>query len=265
MSHKTLAPFAAAFILAPLLLCACAATKAATPTPAGSAAAAVHWSYEGEEGPLHWGSLSPDYAACSAGASQSPIDLSNPAMQDVANIAFHYQPSNVSIINNGHTIQVNYAAGSYMELDGVRYDLTQFHFHAPSEHAVSARLAAAEIHLVHTSSDGRLAVVGLLVDAGAHNAAFDSFWSSLPAAPGPAQQLTTQVNAAALLPPVQLTYRYAGSLTTPPCTEGVTWSVMVQPIHMSEAQLATFTQIIDGNNRPVQPRNGRSVIQDNTP
>lgn len=251
--------------LATCVLSACASGRTATPTEAAHAAASVHWSYEGEADPAHWGGLSPDYAACAAGTSQSPIDIVNPTAQDVANLEFHYQPTNAGIINNGHTIQVNYDAGNYVELGGVRYNLSQLHFHAPSEHAVNAKLAAAEMHLVHTSSDGKLAVVGVMIEAGAHNPAFDCFWSDLPASVGPVQQLSTQVNAAALLPAVQLAYRYAGSLTTPPCTEGVQWSVMVQPIQMSEAQLAAFTHLFDGNTRPLQPLNGRTVIQDSTP
>jgi carbonic anhydrase len=248
-----------------LALWGCAGKNAPAPTPDAHAAATVHWSYEGEEGPAHWGSLSPDYAACSAGKAQSPVDISNPAQQDVPNLLFRYQPTKVNIINNGHTIQVNYDAGSYIELDRVRYGLSQFHFHAPSEHAVNGRLAEAEVHLVHKAADGKLAVVGILIEAGAHNPAFDAFWSKLPETSGPAVQLSAQMNAAALLPKDRLTYRYAGSLTTPPCTEGVTWSMMVKPIQMSADQLAAFTRLFDGNNRPLQPLNGRALLQDSTP
>jgi carbonic anhydrase len=178
---------------------------------------------------------------------------------------FHYQPSKVNIINNGHTIQVNYDPGSYIEIDGVRYDLQQFHFHAPSEHTINGKLAEAELHLVHKSADGKLAVVGILIEVGAENPAFKSTWDNLPVAKGPVQQLSMEVNAAAMLPAVQETYRYEGSLTTPPCTEGVKWNVMVEPIEMSEAQLAAFTHIFEGNNRPVQPLEGRTLIEDNTP
>lgn len=264
MNRKTLVSFSAALVLVPVALCACTLRSAATPTQEAHAAASIHWTYEGEEGPAHWGSLSPDYVACSAGKSQSPVDLSNAAPQDVANPMFHYQATNVNIINNGHTIQVNYDAGSYMELDGARYDLTQFHFHTPSEHAVNGKLAEAEVHLVHASG-GKLAVVGVLIETGAHNPVFDSYWSNLPTTSGPVQHLNAEVNAADVLPAVQATYLYAGSLTTPPCTEGVKWAVMVQPIQMSAAQLAAFTHLFDGNNRPLQPLNERTLIQDTTP
>lgn len=255
MNRISLFSFLSMLAAALILLAAC------TPT---STPASVHWTYEGEEGPTHWGSISPDFAVCSTGQSQSPIDISNPVPQDVANIVFYYQPSKVNIINNGHTIQVNYDAGSTIELDGVRYDLLQFHFHAPSEHAINGKLAEAEMHLVHKSADGTLAVVGILINAGADNPAFKSTWDNLPAAAGPVQQLSAEVNAADMLPAVQATYRYDGSLTTPPCTEDVKWNVMVEPVEMSETQLAAFTHIFEGNNRPLQALEGRTLIEDTT-
>ena len=239
-----------------VVLSACA--PASTPTP-------VHWSYEGEEGPTHWGELSPEFATCSAGKSQSPIDISNPNPQDLANLVFHYQPSKINILNNGHTIQVNYDAGSYIELDGVRYDLLQFHFHSPSEHSINGELVEAELHLVHKNADGNLAVVGILINAGAENAAFKTTWDNLPSQAGPVQQVGAEVDAAAMLPVQQATYRYNGSLTTPPCSEGVKWNVMTEPIEMSETQLAAFTSIFEGNNRPTQPLDGRTLIEDTTP
>lgn len=218
----------------------------------------------GEEGPDHWSTISPDYAAC-AGAAQSPIDIAKAAPQDLANLAFHYQPSKVNILNNGHTVQVNYDPGSYIELDSVRYDLAQFHFHDPSEHTINGQPAAAELHLVHKSADGKTAVVGVLIKVGAENPAFKAVWDNLPASSGPVQTVNAEVNAAAMLPAVQTTFRYTGSLTTPPCTEGVKWNVMVNTIELSQAQLDAFTKIIEGNNRPVQPLNGRPLVEDNTP
>ncbi len=246
-----------------LLLSACA--PAATPAPAATATP-VHWTYEGEEGPAHWADLSPTFAACSAGKQQSPVDLTQADQKDLSNIVFHYQPSKVNIINNGHTIQVNYDAGSYIEVDGTRYDLLQFHFHTPSEHSVNGKLAAAEVHLVHKSADDKLAVVGILIEKGdGENSAIQSFWNSLPAASGPAQTLDSMVNANDFLPAIQTTYRYDGSLTTPPCTEGVKWMVMTTPITFSEAQLENYTKLFEGSNRPVQALNGRPEVEDTTP
>ncbi len=170
------------FLLAGLALSACKPAATAEPEHAEETTGhAVHWTYEGEEGPDHWGDLAPDYATCGTGTSQSPIDLTSAADQDFTNIAFHYQPSEVKILNNGHTVQVNYDAGSYIEVDGQRYEVAQFHYHAPSEHAVDGKLYAAELHIVHKNAAEQLAVVGLLIEEGAENAAFAELLANLPA------------------------------------------------------------------------------------
>ena len=249
--------FAVVLVL-PLLLGACSPAPTASPTP-------VHWSYEGEEGPAHWGELSPDFALCASGKKQSPVDLAEATQQDLPNIVFHYQPSKINIINNGHTIQVNYDPGSFIELDGARYDLQQFHFHAPSEHSIAGEQAEAELHLVHKNANGDLAVVGVLINAGQANSAIQPVWDNLPEQAGPVQSLDAQVNAGDLLPAIQTTYRYDGSLTTPPCSEGVKWLVMTQGITLSQEQLATFTNLFEGNNRPIQALNGRVEVEDTSP
>jgi carbonic anhydrase len=225
----------------------------------------VHWSYEGEEGPEHWAELSPANAACGSGAAQSPIDLANATEADLANITFDYQPSNINILNNGHTIQVNADPGSGIELDGKRFELLQFHLHAPAEHSVGGQLSAAELHLVHQADDGQLAVVGLLIDEGAEHPAFASTWANLPAEESEVHTVEGTVDMAAMLPASHVTYRYDGSLTTPPCTEGVKWNVMATPIELSPEQLAAFTAIFTGNNRPVQSLGDRQLVEDSTP
>ena len=236
---------------------------AAPPTPAPpSAPAAIHWTYRGEEGPEHWGTLAKDFALCSIGTKQSPIDIARPSPKDLSNIVFHYQPSRTAIVNNGHTIQVSYDAGNSIEVDGARYELVQFHFHAPSEHTIDGKPADAEVHLVHQSATGQLAVVGVLIDKGGENAALKPVLDKLPAHEGPAQPIDAAINTEELLPMQRTTFRYEGSLTTPPCTEGVTWLVMTQPIHMSANQLGALADLLHGNNRPVQPLNQRSVVQD---
>jgi len=240
-----------------LVLAACTPKQETTPP---------HWTYEGEDGPEHWGEIDPSYAACGAGKSQSPIDITNPAEQDLANIIFHYQPSEVNILNNGHTVQVNYDPGSYIELDGVRYDLAHFHYHAPSEHAMDGKHFAAELHIVHKNADGSLAVVGILLDEGAQNDAFQPFIENLPAEKSEVKDTGTTINATDLLPAVQTTFRYSGSLTTPPCTEGVHWLVMTTPVELSTEQIEALTSLFEeGNNRPVQLLNDRSVAEDSTP
>lgn len=240
-----------------------------TPNNTPSVTKAVHWSYEGAEGPEFWGQLDSAYGACSAGVSQSPVNLTGQTSKALTNIEFHYQPSALKILNNGHTVQANYDAGSYIVIGGVRYDLLQFHLHAPSEHKLNGKTYAAELHLVHKSAAGQLAVVGVFLDntAPADNPAFTPVFGHLPTTNTPETAIAgVTVNAAALLPTQQTTYRYSGSLTTPPCTEGVAWNVMTTPVTVSAAQLTAFSSLFpDGDARPVQPGNGRELDMDTTP
>lgn len=252
------------FSVATILVLASASCAVRKPAPSQPVHAA-HWSYSGATGPAHWGSLSPEYALCSTGRSQSPIDIVSPSARDLSNIVFNYQPAPLNIVNNGHTVQVNYAPGSFIQIDGERFDLAQFHFHSPSEHLVGGAQAAAEMHLVHKSADGRLAVVGVMLVEGGHNAALDSVWSNIPAEGKNTALPNVTVDAAALLPKDQRTFRYDGSLTTPPGTEGVKWNLMVAPVTLSTSQLAQFRRHYHGNNRPVQNLNGRMILQDSTP
>lgn len=225
---------------------------------------AAHWSYAGDTGPTHWGSLAPEYALCAKGTQQSPIDIKQTTSVDLPNLALHYSATPVEIVNNGHTVQVNYAPGSWMEVDGTRYDLLQFHFHSPSEHTIAGKHAAAEMHLVHKSKDGTLAVVGVLLEEGAANSSFDPVWNNLPSKPGAAQRFEATVDVTSLLPTDQRTYRYPGSLTTPPGTEGVHWYLMQEPVRLSKGQIAAFTRVYRGNNRPTQALNGRTVQLDSS-
>ena len=242
-----------------VILSSACAPKQAEPTP-------PHWTYEGEEGPAHWSELDPTYATCGAGRSQSPIDVANPLEQDLTNISFHYQPSEVNILNNGHTVQVNYDAGSYIELDGTRYDVVQFHYHTPSEHTVDGESFPAELHIVHKNAEGKLAVVGILLKEGTENAAYQPFISNLPAEKTDAKDAGVKINAMDMLPSVQTTFRYTGSLTTPPCSEGVNWLLMTTPVEISTQQRTTLNSLFEGgNNRPVQPINDRTLTEDNTP
>lgn len=224
-----------------------------------------HWTYEGEEGPEHWGELDPSYAVCGTGTHQSPIDVSAPNEKDLANIVFHYGSSEVNILNNGHTVQVNYDAGSYIELDTVRYDVLQFHYHAPSEHTVDGKEFPAELHIVHKNEDGGLAVVGILLEEGTENSAFEPFINNLPAEKSDIKDAGVTINANEFLPTVQTTFRYNGSLTTPPCTEGVSWLVMTNPVELSSEQLSKLEELFEANNRPVQPLNERPLEEDSTP
>lgn len=261
-------------LLAALVLAACkpvtlegASNMAAAPEAGHGAAehGAAHWSYSGDTGPAYWGELSPEFAACATGTEQSPINIDTVAEENLANLQFHYKPSNVNIVNNGHTVEVVYDPGSYFTLDGVQYDLVQFHFHSPSEHTVDGQFGAIELHLVHSSVDGQKAVVGVLIQEGAANPAFQPVWEHLPANAGEEETFDAQVDAATLLPSDQTTFRYDGSLTTPPCTEGINWFLMTNMVELSAEQIAAFTAIYDGNNRPVEPLDGRTIVVDTTP
>ncbi len=247
-----------------VVLNACATAAPETKEGEHETSAHPHFTYEGEEGPEHWGELDPSYETCGTGKSQSPIDLASADAQDLSNIVFHYQPTKIHLVNNGHSVQVNYDAGSYIEVEGKRYDLLQFHFHAPSENAVDGELYSLEMHLVHKNEAGELAVIAVFLDGGAENEALKPVWDNMPTEEGE-KEVESEVNANNLLPSVQTTYRFSGSLTTPPCTEGVSWFVMTTPIELSEGQITAFEQVYHGNNRPLQPLHGRELIIDSTP
>lgn len=250
--------------------CAIAGWGAAEPHEivSGEAPHAAHWTYSGDSGPDHWADLDPSFESCRAGKSQSPIDIANlspDAMQDLPNIAFHYQPSALRILNNGHTVQVNYDPGSFIELDGGRYEVVQFHFHEPSEHAVNGAPFAAEMHIVHKNAANELAVVGILLEVGEENPAYQPLLNHWPEALSDEHDMGITISAADFLPAQRATWRYSGSLTTPPCSEGVNWFVMTTPVQISNEQIAHFDKVFRANNRPVQPLNGRRLIEDVTP
>jgi carbonic anhydrase len=240
--------------------------------PVAAPAGVPHWTYEGEEGPASWGKLSPDFGACTAGRSQSPIDIGKTKSASLPELRAAFRPAELKIahhehhadaINNGHTIQVNYTEGDKLTVGDATYELVQYHFHSPSEHTIRGKHSPMEMHLVHKSASGDLAVVGVLIEEGAHNAAFDPVWSNLPKAKGVESHFEhVKVNVDDLLPKTRTTWRYDGSLTTPPCSEGVKWLVMTTPIRLSPAQIRSFTELVNGNNRPVQPLNGRVVATD---
>ncbi len=221
----------------------------------------VHWGYEGEQGPQNWGSLKPEYALCGEGKSQSPINIANAQEAELAEIKFSYNDSGLKIINNGHTIQINYAPGSTVEIGGKTYDLLQFHFHTPSEHTVDGNAYNMEMHLVHKNAEGELAVVGVFMQEGASNPIIETLWSNLPEKENEEKDVSAvQINAANLLPADKAYYHYSGSLTTPPCSEAVNWNVLKTPVEVSSEQVATFAAIFKANARPVQPLNDR-VLQ----
>lgn len=235
----------------------------AEPEPLPPVTEEIVWGYEEANGPDVWGQLNPDYVLCAEGTLQSPIDLVAPTESAIGDIMFNYQPSQMSIHHNGHTIEVAPAIENWIEIDGERYDLLQFHFHAPSEHTVAGAFSDMEMHLVHRNEAGTLAVVGVMIAQGEGNAAFDPLWAQLPAATGGTNHVeNVAVDAGDLLPVDRQTYRYDGSLTTPPCSEGVKWNVLTTPIELSEVQIAAFKAVVHANNRPVQLLNERVLHLD---
>ena len=222
------------------------------------------WTYEGAEGPEHWGELSPDYELCGIGVEQSPVDIPAAAPLNAVGPASIYGPSRVNIFNNGHTVQVNYDEGSSMTLEGSEYALVQFHFHAHSEHTKAGQAAPLEMHLVHRNAEGKLAVVGVWLEPGAANAAFAPVFDHLPAAVGAPQAVPgATIDADDLLPAERAYYRYNGSLTTPPCTEGVKWVMLDRPVALSQGQIDAYTALYSNDFRPTQPLNARAFLGGN--
>lgn len=221
----------------------------------------LHWSYSGDTGPEHWAELSPQYGACS-GKNQAPINLTEFVEADLEPIDFAYRAGGGEISNNGHTVQVSYEAGSTIGVDGQTFHLVQFHFHAPSENHIDGESFPMEAHLVHADKDGNLAVVAVMFTQGEANEALAEAWANLPQRAGDKYTLPSPIDASDLLPANRDHYRFNGSLTTPPCTEGVRWLVMKHPVSASKEQLETFARAIPHpNNRPIQATNARVVLQ----
>lgn len=234
----------------------------AGPAAAGPDAphAATHWDYTGDDGPDHWGGLSADFGTCSSGHEQSPIDIGRTFHGSSAAPRMQYGSTALNVVNNGHTVQLNYDPGSTLVTDGKTYQLVQVHFHSPSEHRMAGKAYAMEAHLVHRAEDGSLAVVAVILKEGAANPLLDRILSAAPAEAGQAAQAAgAPVNAADLVPARSGFLYYDGSLTTPPCTEGVRWFVVDAPGTVSKEQVDRFLALVHENARPVQPLDGRQV------
>lgn len=222
-----------------------------------------HWSYSGSTGPSHWATLEQDFSTCGAGHSQSPIDIrdENVRKSNLPSIEFHYQPSKLNIIDNGHTIQVNYAPGSFITVGDDQYELVQFHFHKPSEEKVNGKSFDMVAHLVHKDAAGHLAVVAILLSAGdKENAFIETLWNNLPKTKEAETSVdSVTIDVADLLPANHAYYTFPGSLTTPPCSEGVTWFVLQHTTGVSKGEVARFGRLYPKDARPVQPLYGREI------
>ena len=221
------------------------------------------WSYQqGATGPEHWGTLDDKFITCAAGKNQSPINLTGMIEGQLPEIEFNYKTGGELILNNGHTIQVNYQPGSSISISGSTFELKQFHFHAPSENTILDKSFPLEAHFVHADKAGNLAVIAVMFKVGAKNTELEKAWNLMPEKANERQSLFINVDASKLLPVLRDYYRFDGSLTTPPCSEGVWWLVMKSPLTVSTEQLEKFSRTLHHpNNRPVQPINARTVIQ----
>jgi carbonic anhydrase len=236
---------------------------AASAAPSGHGDGHAHWSYGGETGPEHWGRLKPEFAKCSAGTRQSPIDIREGFKVELDPIRFDYRPSGFGVVDNGHTVQVNLAPGNAITVGGRRYDLVQFHFHRPSEERIEGRQYDMVAHMVHKDAEGRLAVVAVLIERGNAHPAIQTVWNNLPLERN--EELAAQValDVGQLLPAERSYFTYMGSLTTPPCSEGVLWMVLKTPVQVSEQQVAIFSRLYPMNARPVQVTAGRVIKESN--
>ena len=241
----------------------CCALVLATAGEAQEPPHAEHaWDYGDAHGPSHWGELKPEFAPCKNGHHQSPIDIRNPQKADLPPIQFDYKPSALDIIDNGHTIMINYAPGSSISIGGKKYALKQFHFHRPSEEKINGKSDAMTIHFVHADQEGRLAVVAVLLERGKDNAMIHELWNDLPKEKEKEEVLNNiQIDAAALLPADRSYYTFSGSLTTPPCSEDVTWFVLKHSVSVSDAEIEQFSKLYRNDARPTQPLNDRVVLE----
>ncbi len=240
-----------------------AAVVKAAPPPPPPVARGTHWSYEGDSGPANWSKINVDWAKCGNGSRQSPIDIRDGMKVELEQISFDYHPSSFNVVDNGHTVQVGVSGGNYITVQNRMFELQQFHFHRPSEERINGKAFEMVVHLVHRDAEGRLAVLALLLERGAPQATIQTVWNNLPLEKFETMQPTILLDPAEMLPARRDYYTYMGSMTSPPCSEGVLWLVMKQPVQASPAQMALFSRLYPLNARPIQPGNGRIIKESN--
>ncbi len=220
----------------------------------------VHWGYQGDAGPLNWGNLKSEYFMCKEGKNQSPINITSAYEVEKKPLKINHKAGGEEVLFNGHAIQVNYAAGSSIDVDGHVFELKQFHFHNPSENTIDGKSFPMEAHFVHADKDGNLAVLGLMFVEGKENGELAKLIEVLPHKTGEKNKLKSVADSNGLLPKEKDYYRFTGSLTTPPCSEGVIWAVFKKPVTASKEQIKAIADVLGhANNRPVQPINARII------
>ncbi len=245
-------------IISILVLCSIVSLNAVASEKAHKA----HWDYSDKMGPAHWAEIDDHNFMCSKGKNQSPINITQADSATLERIKFNYTSSLKNIVNNGHTVQVNIKPGSSIGINNSNYELKQFHFHTPSENTIDGKSYPLEAHFVHQNKAGELAVVAVMFNTKEENKTVASLWKALKDSQAKSKNVSLPATALALLPKDKAYYRFNGSLTTPPCSEGVRWYVMKSPLTVSKAQVEEFHhELHHSNNRPVQQLNARLILQ----
>jgi carbonic anhydrase len=224
----------------------------------------IHWAYQGLGNPTQWGQLKPDFILCEIGKNQTPINLVETDMIEakLSSIEFAYKNAAANVVNNGHTIQINYPEGSSIKIEGQTFNLVQFHFHTPSENQINGKSYPLEVHLVHKNEKGELAVIGVMFEVGNAHELIENIWKKVSSKENEEIKIEQELNLMSLLPEQKNYFRFNGSLTTPPCSEGVRWFVMKKPLTVSQAQIYQFKGWMKHDNaRPLQPINARPILK----
>lgn len=240
-----------------------AAIVKAAPPPPPQVARGTHWSYEGDSGPANWSKINVDWGKCGNGTRQSPIDIRDGMKVDLEQISFDYHPSSFNVVDNGHTVQVSVGSGNYITVQNRMFELQQFHFHRPAEDRINGKTYEMVVHLVHRDAEGRLAILAVMLERGEPQPTIQTVWNNLPLEKFDTMSPSILLDPANLLPARRDYYTFMGSMTEPPCTEGVLWLVMKQPMQASGAQMALFSRLYPFNARPLQPANGRIIKESN--
>ena len=261
MNRRILKKFLASKLLKAILLFVLTLSLSIYGHPSSADDADPDWGYGGAANPSKWGELTPEFEFCELGRDRSPVDVNVVKEGEPTEIEFNYQPSEVKVTDNknSQTIEVGFAPGNAIAIDGEEYQLLQFHFHTPSEHSIEGEFSAMELHLVHQNQAGELAVVGVMINEGDENPIIAEVWEAIPQGTKAVTGNTITLDVAELLPEDTTFVSYQGSLTIPPCSEQVSWNLMLEPIELSAEQIATFESIYPYNARPVQPLNGRQL------
>ncbi len=220
----------------------------------------AHWSYDEELGPKEWASLDEKYEMCAEGLHQSPINIINSIEAQLTSLSLEEKSKAKTFVNNGHTVQVNFSGFNTLNLDNTKYYLKQIHFHTPSENQIDGKSYPMEAHLVHANNAGELTVLAVMFEEGSDNSVLNKLLRNLPENEGDKETLKSDIQAYEILPESLDYFRFSGSLTTPPCSEGVKWLVLKNPVQISKSQLKDFTEVMPKNNRPLQEINARSIL-----